>query len=70
MRCKRVSAAFDGGVISSDGGLVPLREAEMPSESFADRAYTSESVIAKPRSVAEMLALRSNRRPKRSTINS
>ena len=25
---KKVSAAFDGGLISSDGGLVLLREAE------------------------------------------
>ena len=28
MHSKKVSAAFDGGLISSDGGLVLLREAE------------------------------------------
>ena len=28
VRRKKVSAAFDGGLISSDGGLVLLREAE------------------------------------------
>ena len=28
VRCKKVTAAFDGGLISSDGGLVLLREAE------------------------------------------
>ncbi len=29
VRRKKVTAAFDGGLISSDGGLVLLREAEL-----------------------------------------
>ncbi len=39
VRRKKVSAAFDGGLISSDGGLVLLREAERSlglAETLAD----------------------------------
>ena len=34
---KKVSAAFDGGLISSDGGLVLLREAERRLRLLAGR---------------------------------
>ena len=34
---KKVSAAFDGGLISSDGGLVLLREAERSLRLAVDR---------------------------------